>query len=56
MSNLRYYNYAIGTFEINSITTSGPNLKMAKDSNITNSKPAYLSSDWYFTDTSIIDK
>ena len=56
MSNLRYYNYAIGTFEINSITTNGPNLKMAKDSNITNSKPAYLSSDWYFTDSSIIDK
>ena len=56
MSNLRYYNYAIGTFEINTITTSGPNLKMAEDSNITNSKPAYLSSDWYFTDTSILDK
>ena len=56
MSNLRYYNYAIGTFEINSITMSGPNLKMAKDSNITNSKPAYLSSDWYNIDTNILDK
>jgi len=56
MSNLRYYNYAIGTFEITNITSNGPNLKMAKDSNITKSKPSYLSSDWYNIDTQILNK
>ena len=51
MSNLQYYNYAIGTFEIDKITSNGPNLKMAENSNIETSKPYYLSSDWYFNNT-----
>ena len=54
ISNLKYYNYAIGTFEINSITSNGPNLKSRKESNIQNSKPYYLSSQWYFNDTDVI--
>ena len=47
LSNLKYYNYAIGTFEIDKIAKNGPNLKMAKDSNISQSKPLYLSNSWY---------
>tara|TARA_B110001452_G_scaffold267582_1_gene278228 strand:- start:571 stop:1530 length:960 start_codon:yes stop_codon:yes gene_type:complete len=51
MSNLKYYNYAIGTFEIDNITSSGPNLKTLKESNLEKSKPQYLSSQWYFSET-----
>ena len=47
LSNLKYYNYAIGTFEIDRIVKSGPNLKMAKKSNLSESKPSYLSNYWY---------
>ena len=54
ISNLKYYNYAIGTFEINSLTSNGPNLKSRKESNIQNSKPYYLSSQWYFNDTDVL--
>ena len=51
LSNLRYYNYALGTYEIDKLTSQGPNLKMAEDSNIKNSAPQYLSSQWYFNNT-----
>jgi len=51
LSNLKYHNYAIGTFEIDNITSAGPNLKMTENSNIQKSKPYYLSSQWYFNDT-----
>ena len=51
LSNLRYYNYAIGTFEIYKITSSGPDLTIAKNTNIHKSKPYYLSSQWYFDNT-----
>jgi hypothetical protein len=54
MSDLKYFNYAIGTYEINSITSKGPNLKTKKDSNINKSKPQYLSAQWYFNDTDIL--
>ncbi len=47
LSNLKYYNYAIGTFEIDRIVKNGPNLKMAKKSNLSESKPSYLSNYWY---------
>jgi hypothetical protein len=53
LSNLKYYNYAIGTFEINNIVSGGPNLKMAEDTNINNSAPAYISSQWFFDDVDI---
>ena len=51
LSNLKYYNRAIGTFEIDNITSSGPNLKIADNNSIQTSKPYYLSSQWYFSDT-----
>lgn len=56
MSNLKYYNYAIGTFEIDNITSNGPNLKSLKESNIEKSKPYYLSSQWYFSETDPLTK
>ena len=51
LSNLRYYNYALGTYEIEKIVEQGPNLNMAENTNIKNSAPQYLSSQWYFNDT-----
>jgi hypothetical protein len=54
LSNLKYYNYAIGTLEIDSITTNGPSLKVKENSNIEKSKPQYLSSQWYSNDTDVV--
>ena len=50
LSSLKYYNYAIGTFEINSIVTTGPSLKM-DENNLNESKPNYLSSKWFFSES-----
>ena len=50
LSNLKYYNYAIGTLEIDSITSNGPNLKMSKGNSLETSKPYYLSSNWFYGD------
>jgi hypothetical protein len=46
ISDLQYFNYAIGTSEIQSIVTRGPNLASGDDSLKT--LPRYLSSKWYF--------
>ena len=54
ISNLKYYNYAVGAFEINSLMYKGPNLKTSKKSNLNNSKTDYLSSNWYFNNTDVI--
>jgi hypothetical protein len=54
ISNLKYYNYAIGTFEINSIMYKGPNLKSSKESSLSDTKADYLSTNWYFNNTDII--
>ena len=54
LSNLKYYNYAIGTFEIEKITANGPNLTMADNANITRSKPEYLSPQWYYNSINIV--
>ena len=53
LSNIKYYNYAIGTFEIDNIVRSGPNLKMAEDDNINNSAPEYIATQWFFDDVDI---
>ena len=47
MSNLRYFNNALGTAQIQRIVDSGPNLEMT-GSAITDSKPRYLSLRWFF--------
>jgi hypothetical protein len=54
LSDLKYYNYAVGTLEIDSVTTKGPNLKIDNDSNIEKSKPHYLAPQWYFNDTDVL--
>ena len=51
MSNIKYYNYAIGTLEIDNVVKNGPNLKMSKNNALNVSKPEYLSGDWYFSET-----
>ena len=51
LSNLRYHNYAIGTFEVDNITSAGPNLEIDDGNSIQKSKPYYLSPQWYFNET-----
>lgn len=46
LSNLRYYNRALNVFEINSIVSAGPNLKVAEDA-LPVGGFKYLSSQWY---------
>ena len=53
ISNLRYFDYSIGTFEINQIVSAGPNLNMDKETNIKNSSPYYLSTKWLFGETNV---
>ena len=47
LSDLRYFNYGLGTSEIQSIVDSGPNLKMVGQT-MTESVPKYLSLRWFF--------
>jgi hypothetical protein len=49
LSSLRYFNYSLGTFEISSIVNNGPSLKMDESSTVSQSKPRYLSSKWFFS-------
>ena len=49
-SELRYFDSAIGTNHIQSIVDSGPNMKM-NGNDMSQSKPQYLSSRWYFSGT-----
>jgi len=53
LSNLRYFDYSIGTFEINQIVSSGPNLTMDQDSNLKNANPYYLSTKWMFGEANV---
>ena len=46
ISDLQYFNYAIGTSELQDIVNRGPNLKSGDSSLVT--VPKYLSSKWYF--------
>ena len=47
MSELRYFNYGLGTSEIQGIVDNGPNLKMNSQT-MTSSMPKYLSLRWFF--------
>ena len=48
ISDLRYFNKAIGTNEIQSIVTKGPDMKMDnKDKK--GSEPYYFSTRWFFS-------
>ena len=48
ISNLWYYNYALGTTAISNLVNSGPNLKMTGSSSFANKMSKYLSLRWYF--------
>ena len=47
ISELRYFNYGLGTGEIQTIVDNGPNLKMVGQ-DMTESMPKYLSLRWFF--------
>ena len=51
ISNLNYFNYAIGTGEIDSIVKGGPNLTPIGGTDLTASKPQYLANSWFFNET-----
>lgn len=48
ISNLWYYNYALGTSEIQRVSSLGPNTKMIGANGMSLRKPDYLSLRWYF--------
>ena len=49
ISNLRYFNEALGTTAIDGIVDTGPNLKMGESgTSIAENKPHYLSMRWFF--------
>ena len=48
ISNLWYYNYALGTAEIQRLVRSGPNTNMVGSSSMNMKNPDYLSLRWYF--------
>ena len=54
LSSLKYYDYAIGTFEIGSIVSAGPSMKLSTSSNMSESKPDYLSAKWFFSESNPI--
>jgi len=51
ISNLWYYDYALGTTAISNLVNSGPNLKMYGSTSFSNKMSKYLSLRWYFTGT-----
>jgi hypothetical protein len=48
ISNLWYYDYALGTAAIQNLVQSGPSTTQANSSNINNKNSDYLSMKWYF--------
>ena len=50
MSNLQYFNYALTSFDINSIVYRGPNLTQANNVGDTTSfgQPYYLNNSWFY--------
>ena len=48
ISNLWYYNYALGTTEIAKISSKGPNTNMIGTDSIDINKSDYLSLRWFF--------
>jgi len=48
ISNLWYYNYGLGTTDIQNLTQNGPNTKMVGSTSMTNNVFNYLSLRWFF--------
>lgn len=51
ISNLWYYNYALGTSDIQSIAQNGPNTKMIGTNGMSDTTSNYLSLRWFFNGT-----
>jgi len=51
-SSLRYWNYALGTAEIQRVVNQGPNMKM-DDTGMEQSKPRYFSLRWFFNNDKV---
>jgi hypothetical protein len=50
ISNLQYYNYALGTTGINKVAATGPNLNMVASDNsagLTSKNVKYLATRWF---------
>ena len=48
ISNLWYFDKALGTTQINAIAKHGPNMKMTGTNGMNMKNPNYLSMRWYF--------
>jgi hypothetical protein len=48
ISNLWYYDYALGTSEIQKLVTNGPNTSMSGNTSMSMKNPNYLSLRWFF--------
>jgi len=48
ISNLQYFNYALGSSAIQGLVRGGPNTKMAGSNSMTMKNPNYLSLRWFF--------
>jgi hypothetical protein len=51
ISNLWYYNYALGTLAIQNLVTFGPNTTMIGSNGMSDKNANYLSLRWYFADS-----
>jgi hypothetical protein len=49
ISNLQYYNYALGTTAIQKLVSNGPNTTMTSSSGLNDKTINYLSLRWFFT-------
>jgi hypothetical protein len=50
LSNLQYFNFALGTYEIADLISKGPNTKLAYDDNLDSKEFKYLSLRWFLGD------
>ena len=53
ISDLKYFNYALGTKKINDIVENGPNSKSISSEMWYDSKPRFLSQRWFFNNSSL---
>jgi len=49
LTSFKYYNYAIGTFEVDKIINDGPNLQTRRESNLAKSTGRYLANSWFYS-------
>lgn len=54
ISNLWYYNYALGVTAIQNLVKKGPNIKMSGSNSMNMKNPDYLSLRWYFQENASV--